>query len=176
MFDDERFTRWRRASHGLHLIESELVHTVQALGRIDADLFPRDVRYKEIREDNNGTNDEWREMAEHAVPMGYLWVLGTYEVIRTLDQMFRRGKDKFAAQQHLGTEALKIQFERVRIPLAKLEPAMRFKDTDDRFASPALILGRGLGWTVSKNVAIARGELSTQFLEFLEALKLSVGM
>jgi hypothetical protein len=135
MFDDERYARWRRASHGLHLIESQLVHTVQALGRIDAELFLRDVRYREIWEDNNGTNEEWREMAEYAAPIGYLWVLGTYEVIRTLDQMFQRGKGTFAAQQHLGTEALKIQFERVRIPLAKLEPAARFKDTDDRFAS-----------------------------------------
>lgn len=175
MFDDERYTRWRRASHGLHLIESELVHTVQALGRIDADLFPRDVRYREIREDGDGTNEEWREITEHAMPMGYLWVLGAYEVIRTLDQRFREDKSKFQAQQQLGTWNLKVDFERVRIPLAKLEPATRFP-TDNRFATPALIRGRGLGWQVAEGVSFARGELSTKFLEFLESLKSSVGM
>jgi hypothetical protein len=174
MFDEDRYTRWRRASHGLHLIESELVHTVQTLGRIDADLFPRDVRYREIRENNDGTNEEWREMAEHAVPMGYLWVLGAYEVIRTLDQMFRQKKSRFEGQQHLETEQLKIRFERVRIPLAKLEPAKKFMETDNRFAVPALICGRGLGWHVADDVSIARGELSTQFLEFLEELKATV--
>jgi hypothetical protein len=112
-------------------------------------------------------------MAEHSVPMGYLWVLGAYEIIRTLDQMFRNVR-KYPAQQQLGTEQLKHAFERVRIPLAKLEPATRYKSTDNRFAVPALILGRGLGWTVAEGVSIARGELSTQFLEFLESLKLSV--
>jgi hypothetical protein len=40
MFDDERYTRWRRASHGLHLIESELVHTVQALGALMLSCSP----------------------------------------------------------------------------------------------------------------------------------------
>jgi hypothetical protein len=55
---EERYTRWRRASHGLHLIEPELVHTVRTLGRIDADLFARDVRYQEIREKGDGTSEE----------------------------------------------------------------------------------------------------------------------
>lgn len=174
MFDEERNTRWRRASHGLHLIEPHLVDTVRALGRIDADLFGRDVRYQKIDEESPATNAEWEEIAEHSVPMGYLWVLGAYEVIRTLDGMFRKNSDQFQAQQHLDTEQLKIKFERVRIPLAKLEPARRFKDTDYRFAMPTLIRGRGLGWTVSKEVLVSRGELSTQFLDYLEALKRTV--
>lgn len=173
MFDEGRYSRWRHASYGLYQIEPELVQTVQTLGRIDADLFARDGRYREIRETGEGTAEEWREMAEHSVPMGYLWVLGTYEVLRTLDEMFR-DCEKYSSQKELGSKQLKHAFERVRIPLAKLEPANRHRDTDNRFAAPALILGRGLGWTVAEGVSIARAELSTQFLDFLEVLKSSV--
>ena len=173
IFDEGRYSRWRHASYGLYQIEPELVQTVQTLGRIDSDLFARDGRYREIRETGNGTAEEWREMAEHSAPMSYLWVLGTYEVVRTLDEMFR-DVEKYPAQQPLGSKQLKHVFERVRIPLAKLKPANRYRDTDNRFAAPALILGRGLGWTIADGVSIARGELSTQFLEFLESLKSSV--
>ena len=61
------------------------MYTVQTLGRIDADLFPRDVLYRESRENSDGTNEEWHEMGERTVSMRYLWVLGAYELIRTLD-------------------------------------------------------------------------------------------
>lgn len=173
MFDKERYSRWRRASHGLYQIEPELVQTVQMLGRIDAELIAKDDRYRAIPESANGTAEEWQEMAEHSVPMSYLWVLGTYEVVRTLDQMLD-DVEKFPVQQPSGSKQVKHAFERVRMPLAKLEPAKRYRATDNRFAVPALILGRGLGWTVADNVSVARAELSTQFLEFLEELKLSV--
>lgn len=74
MIDEARYIRWRRASYAFFQFEPHVVHTIQSLGRIDAELFLRDVRSREIRERNDGTAEEWAEMREHAVTMGYLWV------------------------------------------------------------------------------------------------------
>lgn len=171
MIDEARYTRWRRATYAFYQFEPHVVPTVQSLGRIDAELFLRDVRYREIRERNDGTPEEWAEISEHATTMAYLWVLGAYEVIRMLDQRFRE-----LGLHNMGLYAestrLKHAFERVRVPLAKLEPARRHRKTDRYFAMPALIAGRGLGWTVADGVYICRGDLSTQLLDFLEATRI----
>jgi hypothetical protein len=171
MIDEQRYARWRRASFAFLQFEPHLLNTVQELGRIDAELFFRDVRYREIRERHDGTPEEWAELAGHSFTMAYLWVLGAYEVIRTLDQRFREiGLHEMGVYQ--GSKPLKHIFERVRIPLAKLEPAGRHKDTDRYFAMPVLIAGRGIGWTVADGVHICRSDLSTQFLDFLEGIRI----
>jgi hypothetical protein len=172
MIDEIRYARWQKVSFAFFQIEPHLVHTVQALGRIDAELFLKDVRYSEIREKHDASPAEWSEMASHAYPMAYLWILGTYEVIRTLDQRFRE-LGLHSMGQYRDSTAIKHAFERVRIPLAKLEPADRHKKTDRYFAMPALIADKGIGWTVADGVHISRSELSTRFLEFLEQMRLS---
>lgn len=172
MMDEERYNRWKKASLALFQVEPHLAETIQALGRIDADLYLKDIRYREIREKHDGTSEEWEEMSVHSFTMSYLWTLGAYEVIRTLDQLFRlSGKHK--AGLFCGSTELKYAFERVRMPLAKLEAANRFKDTDRRFAHPALISGKGIGWTVADDTHISRGGLSTLFLDFLESMHIA---
>jgi len=76
---------WRRATYAFYQIEPQVVHTIQQLGQIDAELFLRDVRHREIQELNNATPGDWDEIADCATTMAYLWVLGAYEVIRLLD-------------------------------------------------------------------------------------------
>lgn len=171
MIDEARYMRWRRVTYAFLQFEPHVVHTIQKLGRIDAELFLRDVRYREIRERHDGTPEEWAEISEHATTMAYLWVLGAYEVIRMLDQRFR--DDGLHHQGlYVGSTQLKHAFERVRVPLAKLQPARRHRHTDWHFAAPALITGHGLGWTVADGVHICRSDLSTQLLEFLEAMQI----
>jgi hypothetical protein len=171
MIDEHRYMRWRKVSFAFLQFEPQLMQTVQKLGRIDAQLFLRDGRYREIRERNDGTPEEWAELSEHATTMAYLWVLGAYEVIRMLDQRFRElGLHNMGL--YVDSTRLKHAFERVRVPLAKLEPARRHRKTDRYFAIPALIAGRGLGWSVADGVHVCRGDLSTQLLEFLEAMRL----
>jgi len=171
--DRARYNRWKRASLALLPFEPFLTQIVQQLGKIDASLYAKDGRYREIRARNNAIPGEWEELTESAT-LAYLWVLGAYEVIRTIDQRFSE-LGSHAAGQYGQSATVKHCFERVRIPLAKLEPAKRFKSTDTGFAYPALNASHGLGWQVAEGVVISRGELSTQFLEFLEGLKLVHG-
>ncbi|WP_144290412.1 hypothetical protein [Chitinilyticum litopenaei] len=165
--DHTRYNRWKRASFALIQIEPFLATTLQQLGKIDASLYEKDHRYREIRERNNATTEEWNELND-SMTMAYLWVLGAYEVIRTIDQRFRE-LGLHASGQYQQSTKVKRSFERVRIPLAKLEPP-RKHNTDKGFAYPALNAAHGLGWIVADDVIISRGELSTQLLEFLENL------
>lgn len=167
--DHERYQRWLLASRALLFIESALFFTVQALGRIDAQLYQRDKRYGEIRVKNDGTGDEWQQINESA-ELAYLWVLGSYEVIRTLDQRFRESSVQF---EHLRafSKPAKHQFERVRIPLAKLEAPKAKKFSERTIAHPALTAAHGLAWVLAPGEVVARTELSDHFLSFLEQVR-----
>lgn len=167
--DRTRYNRWKRASFALLQFEPFLAQTVQQLGKIDASLYEKDGRYREIRTRSDAMPGEWEELTE-STTLAYLWVLGAYEVIRTIDQRFRE-LGLHTAGQYSQSTTIKHSFERVRIPLAKLEPANRYKSTDTSFAYPALNSSHGLGWKVAEGVVISRGELSSQLLEFLEGLK-----
>lgn len=167
--DHARYRRWILGSRALLFIEEALVFTVQELGRIDAQLYERDKRYRQIRVSNNGTEEEWRQVSE-SLALGYLWALGSYEVIRTLDQRFREGGARW---EHLRSfsRPVKHQLERVRIPLAKLE-APKSKNSPGRtIAHPALTAMHGLGWVLSPDEVVARTELSDHFLSFLEHVR-----
>lgn len=170
--DRTRYNRWKMASFALLQFEPFLAQTLQQLGKIDASLYEKDGRYREIRVRNDAKPGEWDELFE-STTLAYLWVLGAYEVIRTVDQRFRE-LGLHAAGQYKQSTTIKHSFERVRIPLAKLEPANRHKSTDKGFAYPTLNASHGLGWTVAEGVVISRGELSTELLEFLEGLRLVV--
>lgn len=166
--DDDRYNRWKRASFALITSEPFLAQTVQALGKIDASLYEKDARYREIRARNDAAPGEWEQLTD-SVTLAYLWVLGAYEVVRTIDQRLREG-DPGNTGKDSQSKAVKRSFGRVRVPLAKLEAASGHKSTDTGFAYPTLNATHGLGWTVADGVVISRGELSTQFLEFLEGL------
>lgn len=168
--DHARYNRWKRASFALLQIEPFLAQTVQQLGKIDASLYEKDGRYREIRARNDAGPGEWEELNE-SLTLAYLWVLGAYEVVRTIDQRFRE-LGLHTAEQYNQSTTVKHTFERVRIPLAKLEPANRHKSTDTGFAYPALNASHGLGWIVAEGVVISRGDLSSLLLDFLEGLKL----
>ena len=60
-------------------------------------------------------------------------------------------------------------FERVRMPLAKMATANRYK-ADSPIAYPALNMRHGIAWQVREDVFITRFELSETFLSFLEGL------
>ena len=168
--DITRNQRWKRSSIALLQIEPFMMHTVVELGRIDSDLFVKDIGFRKLRTTLEGSSDEWVQLTE-SITLAYLWVLGTYEVIRTIDQRY---KELGLSAERERSLKLKQIFERLRIPLAKLEPAKRHKETDFSFAYPALNESHGIAWKVSDTTVISRGELSSAFLEFLESLRSEV--
>ena len=65
-------------------------------------------------------------------------------------------------------ESLKKEFNRLRIPLAKMEPASAHKETDSHIAYPAINRQKGIAWQVAQNVYITRQELADRLLAALE--------
>lgn len=164
-----RVWRWKLASASLQQVEPNLVITILILGKIDQDLYVSDQRHRELgKNPQAGKLDELAEVGG-SIGLSHLWILGAYEAIRTIDQRFR----EFGAAAENRKKAsvdLKHSYERLRIPLAKLEPSSRHKATDYAFAHPGIDDERGIAWEVAKGVVISRSQLSDEFLEFLERL------
>ena len=91
-----------------------------------------------------------------------------YEVLRTLSQKLRNdaklGKAHPAADD---VRLLRIRFERVRIPLAKFEPALNFP-TDYNYISSSVGGPDGWGWLVADKTIIYRNSLADEVLNLFD--------
>lgn len=92
--------------------------------------------------------------------------MSAYEVVRTIDQKFGAIGSAGANRKRASAE-LKRLFERLRIPLAKLEPAPRHRMTDYPFPRPGIQDDRGIAWEVAPGEVFSRSYLSDQFLGLL---------
>ena len=165
-----RIWRWQLVMIALNSIEPNLEFLLGTLAKLDEELYLRDQRHKVMAKDpSNRKLAEWADVQD-AIGRSYLWVLGAYEAIRTLDQRFREMKSA-ALGRHRATNTLKHLFERLRVPLAKLEPSKRHIATDYSFPVPGIDNERGIAWEVSKGVVISRSQLSDEFLAILERLQ-----
>lgn len=161
--DIELYEKW--VAHSFRWIRSNmdlgLPHHIQMLGIVDSEL--RGIRRQHIFddqgrpiEDENGTL-----VLERYQIKAHLWVLGAYEVVRMISQ--RLWKDDSLAQEFSieTVQEIKKLFERIRIPLAKLEASKRYKKTD--YDVPSAGVGeRGIGWQVSNDTIIYQEHLSEQ--------------
>ena len=164
-FDTERNKRWVSVSHKLAAFDHFIVVTAQGLGKLDSKLLKED----EMLVQQRSTSNPFGDMSDH-ITMSYLWVLGTYEIIRSLDQ---RAKDdaNFLPEIKERLQQLKWRFERLRIPLAKFEAAKKHSETDSHIAYPGINVELGIAWQVSEDTWITRRELSDSMLELLEDIK-----
>jgi hypothetical protein len=165
-----RVWRWQLAITAINSIEPNLEFLLGTLAKLDEELYLRDQRHKAMaKAPSNAKLAEWATVQD-AIGRSYLWVLGAYEAIRTLDQRCRE-MGAAAEQRHRATSTLKHLYERLRIPLAKLEPSKRHSATDYAFPRPGIDDERGIAWEVSKGVVISRSLLSDEFLALLEGLQ-----
>jgi len=98
----------------------------------------------------------------------YLWVLAGYEFIRTVDQKIRKNPKCTSPQTASLVTSVKRHFERVRVPLAKLEAAKKHSATDRAIAYPLFDLNNGVAWTLNEHECIYRRDLSESLLILLE--------
>jgi hypothetical protein len=166
---DDRFQHWIDASSAAGVIEPFMIPLVQGLGRFDCHLIHEDVRFSALNHEQSSSLRESRLLTDR-VTLSYFWVLGAYELVRTLDQRWRTGAttlpDGFANR----VAALKRRMERLRIPITKMETARRFP-TDNPIAYPTISRGFGIAWHIAQDTYITRRELSDQLLDFLVDLK-----
>jgi hypothetical protein len=141
---DERNERWLKVSIGLLRFEERMMPLVQQLGRMDVRLIQADETWPDRFFQGNLSYEDSTALHEH-ITLSYLWVLGAYEFIRTLcDRVKLDAQEKTPEEVRNILLEAKRRFARVRVPLAKMEPASKFSDEDGPIAYPGL--KRGVGW------------------------------
>ena len=168
--DHARNQRWVLGSFALAKFEKFMVPLAQQLGRLDCQLLTEDSRYMALPQDDRETESEIMRFDDQ-LTMSYLWVLGAYELVRSLDQRVRTNSPLLAADDREMIKKAKRQFTRLRVPLAKMEPSKAFRKSDNEIAYPALVRHHGISWFVAPNVCITRRELADELLTLLEQLR-----
>ena len=164
---EERFERWLKVSIGLARFDPYVPSLVQSLGQMDAPLCETDVSLVEKYKQGGNANEDY-ELIQGHLTHSYLWILGSYEVIRTLTQSIKENKSDDPVEVLERFQNAKKRFARLRIPLAKFDPAQAHINTDFKIAYPGFDYEIGIAWQVNDEVVISRQELSDLFLETLE--------
>lgn len=169
---EERFEKWVMVSIGLARFEPYLVSLVQDMGQLDTSLCATDASLVRGDPEQQNTLHDFDFIQSHRT-QSYLWVLGAYEILRTLAQRIREGQSDDPSEVAERVNSARDRFARVRVPLAKFEAAGRHKTTDNHVAYPGVDFKYGIAWEVNENEVISRQELSDVFLEALEFVRAS---
>ena len=107
----QRHLAWRRGVSNLTYISIALESQAFGLGRVDCTLVEKDRLYIDTQP-IAGASAAWqREIFDHRI-QSYLWLLGAYELIRTLAQKLRETRE-------LGTDDLRVSIAEVKVALAR---------------------------------------------------------
>jgi hypothetical protein len=165
--DVTRLQRWTAAGQRLWELDPWLSFVTTNLGRLDCKIIELDRHVIAEGQSLSGGGHTYNKT--ESLSLSYFWILGAYELVRVLDQRAREG-DAFCSKTFPKIKDVKHQFERIRIPLAKLEASRRNKATDFQTAIPLFdFIKEGSSWIVAPNVAISRRELADQLLHQLTA-------
>ena len=159
----ERHKDWIAAGQGFsaHLgFEAEI--QVQGLGRLDLELIWADANAARLSAGNSIEAAIWSDVGPR-ITLSRLWVLGGYELVRVISE----SKMRLPAEVTL----VKSSYERVRMPLAKLEAAKKHRSTDFSVATPIVHQSDGIGWLLASNIFLTRRSLSDSFLNLGKILK-----
>lgn len=160
---NSRSENWTKVSHQIGgCSEPYFVKVVQQIGKLDVKLIFSGNTFQSQESRESG----FAELDEHMM-FSYLWVLAAYEFVRAFSQRVREDSSLLPTQLGSELKEVKENFERVRIPLAKLEPAKRHQSTDSSIAWPVWNSRHGAAWAVTDEVIISRLELSEKLLNFL---------
>ncbi|PBP36170.1 hypothetical protein CCL11_12525 [Pseudomonas syringae] len=167
---EDRFERWLKVSIGMARFEPHLPELVQDMGQLDVNLCSLDARFVRAHPDEQNALYDHYSIQSHKT-QSYLWILGAYEILRTLAQRVKNGQSDDPPDVAARIEAARDRFARVRIPLAKFEASRKYKAIDNHIAYPGLDLKYGIAWQLNESEVISRQELSDVFLEALEFVR-----
>lgn len=165
---EKRFARWVWGSIGAGWVDPFFMPAIQGLGRLDCEIIAEDQRFRLLDEQTRSSPEEGQQMTRRFT-LSYLWVLGSFENLRTLHQIMKERKYTPAIVQR--ANRVKAEFVKVRSPLAKMEAFDAKGNANSRIAYPALGPDRGAAWQVGPQTFISRLDLSNLFLEFLEEVR-----
>jgi hypothetical protein len=82
---EERFSRWIRASIGASMVDTFFMPTIQGLGRLDCEVLSEDQRFRTLDQKARESVAE-SELLTPRFTLSYLWVIGSFENLRTMHQ------------------------------------------------------------------------------------------
>jgi len=163
-----RSEQWVKASYSTSKFEEDFfIVVVQQLARLDIELIKADLRlspYKHIPSEPSLEYDK-------KFTLSYLWVLGAYEVIRAMCQRIEENKCSFSKETREKFQKVKREYNRLRVPLAKMEPSNSHSKTDSPIAWPCEHRDFGTSWQLNAETYISRFELSELLLGLLEEFR-----
>lgn len=165
---DRRFQEWCRYSEIIIKIHPKLFEYSLGLAQIDKTLITDDDRFVAHFQETKNCNSIAIDLGHH-ITISEFWVFAAYEFLRTLDEMCRDNSSLFTAPKNKEINNLKKYFLHIRIPLAKLEPATPYKNTDYDVVNAEFSCD-GISWKVSDQLTISRLELSNKIYCLLETL------
>lgn len=144
-----------------------LTFTIQALGHLDCQLIQQEAFcWSAVPPAMDLTNH---------LTLSYLWVLGSYEWLRTLDQAVCGNQfPEFSGTLADQIKGTKNEFARLRMPLAKLEESNVSKSgklNDGPIAYPGRHDMHGVAWVLSDTYTVTRLALSESALRLLADLR-----
>lgn len=167
--ENDRLQRWLIASNRISHLELWLGFVTSSVGRLDCTIIARDSQVVMQRRPLAGGGYVYD--TSESLSLSYFWVLGAYELVRVIDQRAREG-DPFCAANFSAINKLKRDFERIRIPLAKLEASKKNKTTDFRTAIPIFDSKlNSTAWLVAPKVVVRRRVLADNLLDSLATIK-----
>jgi len=159
----ETSKRWAEVGRIAGKTEPKLSQVLFGLGRQDVKIRAEEQMIQSELLDGLPSQHLALQIIDHAT-VSYMWVMALYEVVRTLHQRLRAVSPDTAAK----VAVAKREFERIRIPMAKLEAASRFPE-DSPFAWPSMDRLKGMSWYLSGELMISRAELAELFLSTVES-------
>lgn len=161
--------KWIKLSQNLGSFEDFLMVSVQGLGRLSLQLDEIDKKIVQDLINSEKTTIKSSIKLTNTFTLSYLWVLGAYEVIRTVWGLAKIEYEKGVLDEKAFkkiTETKKY-FTKIRIPLAKMQP-WRNKKGYSPIAYPILDTRRGIAWHIAQNEFISRKELAEVFLNLAD--------
>jgi hypothetical protein len=165
--NDERAKEWEAKALDLIWIDGCLPAIVRALGRLDS--FLRSEDRKTIEDADNDIPSF--NIIEDYLALSQLWIFGAYELPRSLDQKLKKGIPNISADACKNAHDLKLRFARIRMPLAKFEPARSFECIDEVPKGAAVLANartKGWSWQLNSKTYVWRHDLANELLSLLD--------
>src|SRR5260221_5650024 len=115
---EKRFARWIWGSIGAGFVDSFFMPTIQGLGRLDCEILAEDQRFRSLSQKESESVAE-SELLSRRFTLSYLWVIGSFENLRTLHQRMKERKYTPAIVQR--ANRVKAEFVKIRTPLTKMK-------------------------------------------------------
>lgn len=157
--NSSRYKDWIAVAQNFSIfLGQEAEIQLQGLGRLDLELIWADANAAMLGQSKDPLEATlWSDMS-YRLTLSRLWVLGAYELVRILNEGQRLQPLEGEARQNVAR--VKSNFDRIRMPLAKLEAAKKHRGTDFSVAHPIVHRSEGIGWLLSPDNFMTRRMLA----------------